>query len=591
MENEMMEFSSKDESNITSKLLDNKNYKYINKSPLGMTNISKIIKKKPIQNPLYKTQKIPNNRDNLIIIENHRNSINNINNLRGNLPNIVTSLTPNEKNNNFKRTSYAKMNKSPKLNKSTFISRNVESPIYGYNTDNINFFENEQLSNTFQLKQLNKIKNRYNENDNDNNMNLSQILYKKNKNNVSIGSNNLYFRNIENKNNNYLIQNNINTTTNNIGYNKLKFSLNKKNLMNTIKKPSKINIEKKNLKYKIPLDMINNYNHGKKKILNDIIVEEPINNRKVIVKKRNNKSISGTSPFRRNNKEIIDCSSNMELSNNEKDYTNINDSKAFFESTLMAFNGLVSQAQELSQIFGDNKDTVNSKNKNEQNIYNTNSNLNNNNKLKSSINNINKININTKLNELNQEIKDGHKTVEELQKINSDLNKKINIFKENTEQYENKVKELVNVINQIKNNNSSNSNSYSDNYSNGFRSNSHNIIMKDSVNNLMIENKPKKKKLKYGFVETIFMRDEIFESINKKKPPQYNFSKQNNLTINKTNKEPKLVIVNMNKNNNNENNGNFREKASIEEYKDAAAQLANHIIIESLISIQNEEEE
>ena len=77
----------------------------------------------------------------------------------------------------------------------------------------------------------------------------------------------------------------------------------------------------------------------------------------------------------------------------------------------------------------------------------------------------------------------------------------------------------------------------------------------------------------------------------KKKPPQYNFSKQNNLTINKTNKEPKLVIVNMNKNNNNENNGNFREKASIEEYKDAAAQLANHIIIESLISIQNEEEE
>ena len=145
--------------------------------------------------------------------------------------------------------------------------------------------------------------------------------------------------------------------------------------------------------------MINNYNLGKKKILNDIIVEEPINNRKIIVKKRNNKSISGTSPFRRNNKEIIDCSSNMELSNNEKDDTNINDSKAFIKSTLMAFNGLVSQVQELSQIFGNNKDTVNSKNKNEKNIYNNNSNLNNNNKLKSSINNINKININKKLNE------------------------------------------------------------------------------------------------------------------------------------------------------------------------------------------------
>ena len=45
----------------------------------------------------------------------------------------------------------------------------------------------------------------------------------------------------------------------------MKFTLNKKNLMNMIKKPSKINIEKKNLKYKIPIDMINNYSYGKKK--------------------------------------------------------------------------------------------------------------------------------------------------------------------------------------------------------------------------------------------------------------------------------------------------------------------------------------
>ena len=106
---------------------------------------------------------------------------------------------------------------------------------------------------------------------------------------------------------------------------------------------------------------------------------------------------------------------------------NINDSKSFIESTLIAFNGLVSQAQELGQILIDNKDMINSKNKNEMNS----------NKLKGSINNIN---INSKINKLNQEIKDEHQTVEKLQKINSDLNDKINIFKENTKQYEIKSK-------------------------------------------------------------------------------------------------------------------------------------------------------
>ena len=182
--------------------------------------------------------------------------------------------------------------------------------------------------------------------------------------------------------------------------------------------------------------------------------------------------------------------------------------------------------------------------------------------------------------------------MEELQKINSDLNAKINKFKENTEQYENKVKELVSVINQIKNTNSnntvSNSNSNSDNYSNGFINNSHNIIMKDSNNNLILENRPKKKKTRYGFVETIFMRDENFSKIIKKKPPQYYFSNQQYLTIKKTNKEPKLVVVNMNRTNNDDN---FKEKATKEEYIDAATQLANQIIIESLISLQKEEKE
>jgi hypothetical protein len=295
--------------------------------------------------------------------------------------------------------------------------------MFNYDTEGVNFFENEQLNNTFQLKQLNRFKKKYYENNSD--KNLSQIQYKKSKNNISIGTNNIYSRNIDNKNN--YLQNNINSTAKNNNFNKMKFTLNKKNLMNTIKKPSKINIEKKNLKYKIPIDMINNYSYGKKKILNNIIEEIPRNNRKLNIKQRNHKFITSISPFRRNNKEINDYNNNIDIQNNEKEEMNINDSKSFIESTLIAFNGLVSQAQELGQILIDNKDMINSKNKNEMNS----------NKLKGSINNIN---INSKINKLNQEIKDEHQTVEKLQKINSDLNDKVNIFKESIKQYEIKSK-------------------------------------------------------------------------------------------------------------------------------------------------------
>ena len=83
--------------------------------------------------------------------------------------------------------------------------------------------------------------------------------------------------------------------------------------------------------------------------------------------------------------------------------------------------------------------------------------------------------------------------MKELQKINSNLNNKINLFNEKTKLNENKVKELVMVINQIKNNsnNPSNSNSNnSDNYSNGIIGI---IIKKESNNNFMLENKQKKK--------------------------------------------------------------------------------------------------
>ena len=564
----MAEILNEEDLNIVLKLVGNKNYRFANKSPVIMPTLSKVIKRKTNNNSLYKSQKIQKDQEQLTIGQ-HRNSINNIYNLRANLPNIMTSLTPIERR-NYKRTSFLQKNRNTQGAKTPYVSRNYDSSMFNYDMDSINFFENEQLNNTFQLKQMNKLKNKYYENDSD--KNLAQIQYKKNKNNISIGSNNLYSRNIDNKNN--YLQNNMNSVVKNSGYNKMKFTLNKKNLMNTIKKPSKINIEKKNLKYKIPMDMINNYNYGKKKILNNIIEEAPRNNRKLNIKQRNHKFITSISNYRRNNKDINEYT-NLDMQNNEKEEMNINDTKSFIENTLIAFNGLVSQAQELGQILIDNKDMINSKNKNDMNS----------NKFKSSVNNIN---VNSKLNKLNQEIKDEHQTVEKLQKINSDLSDKINIFKENTQQYENKVKELVNVISQIKNNNNpSNSNSNSDNFSNGF-GNNNNIIRKDSNTNFMLENKPKKKKMKFGFVETIFMRDEIFAFINKKKPPQYQVSNKENWMIDKT-KEPKLIVVNMNKNSD-EIHIHGKDKATDEEYLDAASQIANHIIIESLISMENEEE-
>ena len=577
----MTELSNEDDLNITPKLIENKNNRF-GKSPINMPTLSKVIKRKVNNNLMKKSQKIQREKDQLFL-DYHRNSINNMNNYRTNLPNIITSFTPIEKRNNYKRISLANKNKSSQGNKYSYISRNFDLSMLNYhNSDNINFFQNDQLNNTFNLKRVKKgYNNNYKYNENDNEMNLSQILSNKNKNNIYMGSNNLYSRNIDNKNNNlnlnYMTQNNMNSSTKNNINNKMKFTLNKKNLMNTIKKPSKINLEKKNLKYKIPLDMINNYNYGKKKLMNDIMEgggQGYGNNRKLNIKQRNNKST---------NKDIIDCS-NIDIENNEKEEVNINKSKDFIKSTIIAFNGLVSQAQELGQILIDNKEMMNANNKNELNSS----------KFKNSTDNINdmdinNINVKSKLNKLNQEINNEHKTVEELQKINSDLNNKINLFNENTQQYENKVKELVTVINQIKNtnnNNASNSNSNSDNFSNGIGNN--NVLRKDSNNNFMLENKPKKKKLKFGFVETIFMKDDKFQVILKKKPPQYDISNKEYLTINKT--LPKLLFVNMNKDDN-ENNGKGKNKASEEEYLDAASQMANHIIIESLISMENEDED
>ena len=557
----MTELSNEDDLVLTPKLPENKNYRF-NKSPLLMPTLSKVIKKKTNNNLLQNSQKIQREKEQLFL-DYHRNSINNINNYRTQLPNIITSLTPIERRINHKGISILPKNKSIQGIRNNIASRNYE---------NI-FFENDQLNNTFQLKRFNQLKNnKYS--DMDNEMNLSQIFYKKNKN---MNSNNLYSRNIDNisnKNNlnsNYLTQNNINNiNSNKNNYNKMKFTINKKNLMHTIKKPSKINLEKKNFKYKIPIDVINNYNYGKKKILNDMSGEQT-NNSRLNLRQRSNKSYS-----MKKNKDIINCN-NIDMQNNEKEDMNINDPKAFIESTLIAFNGLVSQAQELGQILIDNKEMLNSKNRDEMGGNNVIEN--------------NENNVNSKLNKLNQEINNEHKTVEELQKINSDLNNKINLFNKNTQKYENKVKELVTVINQIKNNNNnnnnvSNSNSNSDNFSNGIANNTNNM-KKDNNSNFMLENKPKKKKLKFGFVELIFMKDDKFEMIHKPKPPKYQPSKHEFLTINKSHKDPKLVFVNINKSNNSINN---EGKVTNDEYLDAASQMANHLIIESLISLEKEDE-
>jgi len=157
---------------------------------------------------------------------------------------------------------------------------------------------------------------------------------------------------------------------------------------------------------------------------------------------------------------------------------------------------------------------------------------------------------------------------------------------------------LVNVINQLKqnNNNGSNNNSHisnADNLLSGMANN--NISWMDSGNkyiptvqnnNLVLERKPKKKKIKFGFVESIFMKHDKFEIIDKKKSKGNNSNKNDRVDNNKIYKEPKLVFVNMNKNI--LNDGNKDKKLTMEEIEDAASQMANHIIIESLDSIKNE---
>ena len=541
--NNSTEMTKEDEMNLINEL-DQKNNKKQRKFPMIIPSMAKIKKGKPNNSKINKKQ---------LLIDYNKTSVN-ITNLRKNLPKIVTSYTPIEKRNKYTNNFKNKKNKGNKLYN---LSRNFDVTLLNNcNSDNNNFFGSS------------KNKSKYIENDNENDISLNQNFSK-----ISRNEDN-YESNYDNSNMNYMTQNNINSINKN-NNNKIKFDMNKKNIMNKIKHPSKINlnINKKNLKYKIPMDMINNLNQRKQKQSND--KDSHSINRKLNIKQKNNRynnNINDNLSLTQNNQNIKKMSAytttyNNSKSNNNKDLN--------LESTFMTFNNLVSQAKELGHILIDNKDLL--KNQNFEFIESEENN---------ELFEANNINMKSEINKLNQEIKNEHKSVEELQKINSELNDKIILFNNNAKQYEKKVEELINAINQVKNNSNNNSNNNSDNISNGI-SNNNNILRKNSNQNFTIEKIPKKKKLKFGFVELIFMKENKFQMIQKEKPPEYEKSENNNFLIEKQNKEPKLVFVNMNKNNDEENKINYT--VNKDDYYDAASQMANHIIIESLISLKNDE--
>ena len=498
--------------------------------------------------------------ENYLINNQESISYNNINILKNDLPNIPEIKQMQIRNNK-------KMSTGKSVGERKYIKDSRNFDLFNHKGDTNNNLDNEKFNTTMQVRGFSSNKkNKYNGNDN-NFMNISELVWQKSKNLGYVNtSKNKNSRNIDN--NNYISKNNFLTQIGNSNSfvtkntnEKLKFTINKKNIINKIKKPTKLKIEKKNLKYKIPLDFMNNLGNKNKIEIN--------NNRKLNIKQRNinnNRSLSNTK-----NQNLIDYQNNK---GNDP-----NNSKAFIESTLVAFNGLVSKAQQIGQILIDNKEIINDNKENDLIS----------NQLKNSIE---ILNVDEKIDKLDKKIKNERKTVEELQKINLDLNNKINLFNENSQKYEYKVKELSDVINQLKLNNSNNvsNNSNNSNGDNNYNTGgNHNLLMRESINkfipsnetkNFLLERKPKKKKIKFGFVESIFMKPDKFQIITNKKPNKTNSYKDD---IKKAKKESKLVFVNMNK-----NNDNYKSITN-EEYQDAAEQMANQLLIESLISLHNED--
>ena len=532
----------------------------------GMRRISEVM---PIYTQMNKLNlKGKNEIENLLINNQESISYNNINILKSDLPNMLNNFNQIKEGNNIRIPT----------------GKSVDRKNYSRNFDYFNQslgdgkLDIDKFNTTMQLRKISQNKKIDNTS---NSPNISQFVWQKSKIMGFVGSSkNKNSRNndnldINNKNKrNFLthINNNINTFTTKNNNEKLKFTVNKKNILNTIKKPAKIKIEKKNFKYKIPIELMNNLGN-KKKVQGDRIGETAIN-RKLNLKLRNNNNRSASTSNNKKNKINY---------NNSKNYieNNDNNSKSFIESTLLAFNGLVSQAQQIGQILIDNKEIINDNKENELVS----------NQLKNSIE---ILNMDKKIDKLDNKIRNEHKTIEELQKINLDLNNKINLFNKNSQQYKNKVKELSDVINQLKqnNNNITNNNSEKsirDNISSSLINQNHNVpinysgnkyIPSNQNNSFTLEGIPKKKKMKFGFVERIFMKDDKFQYINNQKP-------KININIDKSNKEQKLIIVNMNKGNEAEDNKN--KIITKEEYEDAAEQIANQLLIESLFSLNENE--
>ena len=87
------------------------------------------------------------------------------------------------------------------------------------------------------------------------------------------------------------------------------------------------------------------------------------------------------------------------------------------------------------------------------------------------------------------------------------------------------------------------------------------------------------------------MKPDKFQYINNKKPNVYKADKNDNFFIDKNKKDSKIVFVNINKNYFEENNNTYKKKITNEEYQDAAEQIANHLIIESMMSLENDDED
>ena len=219
-----------------------------NKFPLIETTTSKISKKKGTK---------LNNKNNLLIDYNNNTSMN-ITNLRKNLPNIITSLTPIEKRNKYTKTLMISKNKknNGNNNKGLSLSRNFgNNSLNKYNTENSfkskiirkKKYQNETFENDYFNDDNNKEKSVYLNNKNfDYNDNDIINKYIKNDENDSVGDSNLLAKKYNNHNNSRTKNNNLN---------KIKLEINKKNIIQKIKHPSKININtKKNFKYKLPLE-------------------------------------------------------------------------------------------------------------------------------------------------------------------------------------------------------------------------------------------------------------------------------------------------------------------------------------------------